>query len=57
MRLVLLTAAALMTGSTMMTASGAAAFSPKELESRTVERRAVEAVIGGIPAVNYDLML
>ncbi|WP_245506167.1 DUF1214 domain-containing protein [Rhizobium leguminosarum] len=28
-----------------------------ELASRTVERRAVEAVIWGIPAVNYDLML
>ncbi|CDZ68140.1 Hypothetical protein, partial CDS, partial [Neorhizobium galegae bv. orientalis] len=35
----------------------ATAFSREELESRTVERRAVEAVIWGIPAVNYDLML
>ncbi|MBY5603713.1 DUF1254 domain-containing protein [Rhizobium leguminosarum] len=35
----------------------AAAFTPEELASRTVERRAVEAVIWGIPAVNYDLML
>lgn len=35
----------------------AAAFSPAELANRTVERRAVEAVIWGIPAVNYDLML
>lgn len=35
----------------------AAAFTSEELASRTVERRAVEAVIWGIPAVNYDLML
>jgi hypothetical protein len=28
-----------------------------ELARRTVERRAVEAVIWGMPAVNYDLML
>ena len=31
--------------------------SPDELTRRTIERRAVEAVIWGIPAVNYDLML
>jgi hypothetical protein len=37
--------------------SAAHAFSPKELAQRTIERRAVEAVIWGIPAVNYDLML
>ncbi|MBY3495328.1 DUF1254 domain-containing protein [Rhizobium laguerreae] len=35
----------------------AVAYSPEELAARTVERRAVEAVIWGIPAVNYDLML
>ncbi|ANP90112.1 DUF1254 domain-containing protein [Rhizobium leguminosarum] len=35
----------------------AAALTSEELASRTVERRAVEAVIWGIPAVNYDLML
>jgi len=35
----------------------AAAFSSKDLANRTVERRAVEAVIWGIPAVNYHLML
>jgi len=39
------------------TATIAVAFSPQELADRTVERRAVEAVIWGIPAVNYDLML
>jgi hypothetical protein len=31
--------------------------SPDELSKRTIERRAVEAVIWGMPAVNYDLML
>lgn len=31
-------------------------FSPDELASRAIERRAVEAVIWGMPAVNYDLM-
>jgi hypothetical protein len=32
-------------------------FTPDELARRTVERRAVEAVIWGMSAVNYDLML
>jgi hypothetical protein len=32
-------------------------YSPEELGRRTVERRAVEAVIWGMPVVNYDLML
>ena len=31
-------------------------FSPDELNKRTIERRAVEAVIWGMPAVNFDLM-
>ena len=31
-------------------------FSAEELASRTVHRRAVEAVIWGMPAVNFDLM-
>ncbi|WP_375459572.1 DUF1214 domain-containing protein [uncultured Enterovirga sp.] len=31
--------------------------SPDELNARLAERRAVEAVIWGMPAVNYDLML
>jgi hypothetical protein len=31
-------------------------LSPKELTHRLIERRAVEAVIWGMPAVNYDLM-
>lgn len=33
------------------------ASSPAELAERMVHRRAVEAVIWGMPAVNYDLML
>lgn len=37
--------------------SAVQALSPNELTKRTIERRAVEAVIWGIPAVNYDLML
>src|ERR1700722_17369703 len=32
-------------------------FSADELSRRTVERRAVEAAMWGMPAVNYDLML
>jgi hypothetical protein len=32
-------------------------FSPVELAKRALHRRAVEAVIWGMPAVNYDLML
>ncbi len=32
-------------------------FSPEELTRRTIERRAIEAVNWGMPAVNYDLML
>ena len=32
-------------------------FSTEDLSRRTIERRAVEAVIWGMPAVNYDLML
>jgi hypothetical protein len=31
-------------------------FSAEELARRTTHRRAVEAVIWGMPAVNYDLM-
>ena len=31
-------------------------FSPDELNKRTIDRRAVEAVIWGMPAVNFDLM-
>src|SRR6476619_7816936 len=34
-----------------------APFTPAQLAERTLHRRAVEAVIWGMPAVNYDLML
>ena len=33
-----------------------ASVSQPDVRDRTVERRAVEAVIWGMPAVNYDLM-
>src|SRR5262245_37419664 len=32
-------------------------FTPDQLAERAIERRAVEAAIWGMPAVNYDLML
>jgi hypothetical protein len=32
-------------------------LSADELNTRNIQRRAVEAVIWGMPAVNYDLML
>jgi len=35
----------------------AQSLSPEELTRRTVERRAIEAVIWGMPVVNFDLML
>jgi hypothetical protein len=37
-------------------ATDAIALAPQELDRRSIERRATEAVIWGIPAVNYDLM-
>ena len=48
--------------SAILTVSGFAqeknlqAFSPAELTERTLHRRAIEAVIWGMPAVNFDLM-
>src|SRR6478735_9277881 len=50
----------------LLTVLGAASFgpapvyaadNPEELARRAIERRAAEAVIWGMPAVNYDLML
>ena len=32
------------------------AFTPAQLTERTIHRRAVEVVIWGMPAVNYDMM-
>lgn len=40
-----------------LTSANAQKFSAEELDSRTVQRRAIEAVIWGMPAVNTDLML
>src|SRR6201990_1248413 len=37
--------------------ASAQSSSADELNRRMIERRAVEAVIWGMPAVNYDLML
>ena len=37
--------------------SFAQTLTPDQLAQRTIERRAVEAVIWGMPAVNYELML
>ena len=41
----------------MATSVGAHNLSAKDLTHRAIERRAVETVIWGMPAVNYDLML
>src|ERR1700754_2839579 len=40
----------------MSTSALAQNYSADELNRRAVERRAVEAVVWGVPAVNYDLM-
>jgi hypothetical protein len=43
--------------STQHVADIAQTFNPTEVARQGVERRAVEAVIWGMPAVNFDLML
>ena len=48
------TALALLAGTAGVAAQD---VSPESLQRRAVERRATEAVIWGMPAVNYDLML
>ena len=40
----------------MKPAATAQSFSAKDIADRTIERRGVEAVIWGIPVVNYDAM-
>src|ERR1700751_1652742 len=40
-----------------LVAAHAKTLTPDNLARRTIERRAVEAVIWGMPAVNYELML
>ena len=42
---------------TLMAASASAQDGSHDLARRNIERRAVDAVIWGMPAVNYDLML
>ncbi len=47
-------------GALILATSGAAiaqTWTPEQLEHRTVERRAVEAVLWGMPAVNFQLIL
>jgi hypothetical protein len=41
---------------TQSAAAQTTTFTPQELASRTVNRRAVDAVIWGVPAVNLDMM-
>jgi hypothetical protein len=53
MKKILLTALPLICTSALAQAQS---FSPEDLNRRTAERRAVEAVIWGMPAVNTDLM-
>ncbi len=48
---------AVMLAATVSQAAFAQMPTPDQLAQRTIERRAVEAVIWGMPAVNYDLML
>ena len=47
---------AILTVSTVAQEKNSQAFSPAELTERTLHRRAVEAVIWGMPAVNAELM-
>lgn len=52
----LVAAAAAFAAVVLAAGANAKALSAEELHRRTVERRAVEAVIWGMPAVNYQLM-
>src|SRR5262245_57740859 len=54
MRRLIFAAAALVMTAGLMHAKDC---SPTELQKRAIERRAVESVIWGMPAVNYDIML
>ena len=54
MKKIVLTAFALMM---MASAAQAQKSTASDLERRMIERRAVDAVVWGMPAVNYDLML
>ncbi len=46
-----------LTFTNLVSAGNSPAFSPHELTERQIYRRAVEAVIWGMPAVNYERML
>ncbi len=50
-------AAALAAATSFSFCAAAQDYSAEDLARRAIERRAVEAVIWGMPAVNYDLML
>src|SRR6185312_15353239 len=55
MKRLLLTLAVAFAGATCVAAEES--VSPRDIAHRAIESRAVEAVIWGMPAVNYDLML
>lgn len=55
LQILCLSVALAMTG-TITAAEAQTKIPPDQLTRRTIERRAVEAVIWGMPAVNYDLM-
>src|SRR6185312_13133005 len=55
MKRLLLTLAVAFAGATGVVAEES--LSPRDISRRAIESRAVEAVIWGMPAVNYDLML
>ena len=44
------------TGAALSAPASAQNFSSEELSRRTIHRRAVEAIIWGVPAVNFDVM-
>jgi hypothetical protein len=50
-------AIAALASSCLATSAGAQDLSAKDVDRRMIEQRAFEAVIWGMPAVNYDLML
>ena len=52
-----LAAFAVLAGAALGTPASARAAGPDDLARRAVERRAIEAINWGMPAVNYDLML
>jgi hypothetical protein len=49
-------AVAALLGALLLTSAHAQDFSPDQLQRRTLERRAVEAAIWGMPIVSFDAM-